>query len=73
MALIPEPNQEPPSRETGEITLDQAADEINAHYTQPPSRLVRGPQGLLMMPSRDTGSIITQEKIDEAREEDYFG
>ena len=39
----------------------------------PPSRLVRGPHGLPMMPSRGIGKVITQEKIDQAREEGYFG
>lgn len=38
----------------------------------PPSRLVRGPNGLRIMPHRE-GQTISQEAIDKARAEGYFG
>jgi hypothetical protein len=39
----------------------------------PRSRLVRGPNGLLMMPSSGQGKEITQEMVNEARDEGYLG
>jgi hypothetical protein len=39
----------------------------------PPSRLVQGPNGLRVMPSRGEGREITQEMVNAARDEGYFG
>lgn len=39
----------------------------------PPSRLVLGPLGILQMPSRGSGHEITQESVDKARADGYFG
>lgn len=38
----------------------------------PPSRLVRGPNGLRIMPRRE-GKVISEDSIDKARAEGYFG
>jgi len=58
-----------------EPTLGRCAREIvrTGDAALPPSRLVRGPNGLLVMPSGQKGKKITQEAVNKAREEGYFG
>jgi hypothetical protein len=58
------------------LTLGKALGELVRRGNSappPPSRLVQGANGLLVMPSRRGGKKITQDMVNKAREEGYFG
>ena len=58
------------------LTLGKASGELVRRGNtapEPPSRLVRGSHGLLVTPSNGQGKEITQEMMNAARDEGYFG